>query len=56
VVCARDTKLKKLGILADTEDARVPKKKQLLLAYNGQHRNATEEVVHDLLGLQVQMV
>jgi hypothetical protein len=50
-VRAHDTKLKKLGILADTEDARVAKKKQLLHAYSGQHRDTAEEIVHDLLGL-----
>jgi hypothetical protein len=55
-VRTRNTKLKKPRILTDTKDARVAKKKQLLHAYNGQHHDTMEEVVHNLLGLQVQTV
>jgi hypothetical protein len=39
-----------------TEDAREAKKKQLIPAYSGQNRDSAEEAVHDLLGLQAQMV
>jgi hypothetical protein len=55
-VRARDTKLKKLGLVADAPDAKEDKKQQMLLKYTGPDSATAEEALQDLLGLKAQKV
>jgi hypothetical protein len=48
---ARDTKLKKLGLVDEAKEEKAPKKRQLLQAYTGAGREVAEEAVHELLGI-----
>jgi hypothetical protein len=54
--CARGTKIKKLGLTEEVEDAKVVKKRQLLKVYTGVVGDITEAVIQDLLGIQAQAV
>jgi hypothetical protein len=54
VTCARHTKLKKLGLAKEAEDAKVIKKRQLLEVYNSPARDMAENVMCKLLNIQAQ--
>jgi hypothetical protein len=54
--CAHGTKIKKLGLTEEVEDAKVVKKRQLLKVYTGVVGDITEAVIQDLLGIQAQAV
>jgi hypothetical protein len=53
---ARDTKLKRLGLVEQEADANEVKKQQLLAKYSGPNSAAAEEALQELLGCQAQKV
>jgi hypothetical protein len=50
---ARDNKLNKLGLAADTVNPKTAKKQQLLSAYKGAQHDVAAEALSELLGMQL---